>query len=126
MAVWEGSGNVIALDTVRAITREAGVFDAFDAEVSLAAGGDAVLDGHLERIRDAVLSLGRLDADGAALQARRLTEDLALALQASLLVRYAPSAVADAFVRSRLGPSRAWQYGNLSVSADLGGILERA
>ncbi|HWU48009.1 MAG TPA: acyl-CoA dehydrogenase family protein [Humibacter sp.] len=126
MAVWEGSGNVIALDTVRAITREAGAFDAFDAEVSLAAGGDAVLDGHLERTRHAVLSLGRLDADAAALQARRLTEDLALALQASLLVRYAPSAVADAFIRSRLAPSRSWQYGNLSVSADLGGILERA
>jgi Acyl-CoA dehydrogenases len=126
MAVWEGSGNVIALDTVRAISGDPGVFDAFDAEVSLAAGADAVLDAHLRRLRGSVAALRAMDADGSALVARRLSEDLALALQASLLVRHAPAAVADGFVRSRLGAERGSQYGALPVGVDLGGILARA
>jgi len=126
MAVWEGSGNVIALDTLRALARDRQVFEAFDAEVSRAEGADAVLDAHLGRLRQRIRLLGTRGADDAAASARRLTEDLALALQASLLVRHAPAAVADAFVHSRLGPERAWQYGTLAASADLDAILARA
>lgn len=95
MAVWEGSGNVIALDVLRTLIREADAFAAFDAEVSLARGADRRLDAHLDRTR-------RLAVEAAPAEARRLVAALALALQGSLLVRTAPAAVADGFIASRL------------------------
>ncbi|MDQ1550646.1 MAG: putative acyl-CoA dehydrogenase [Actinomycetota bacterium] len=126
MAVWEGSGNVIALDVLRALRREPESFDAFDAEVGLAAGASAIFDDHLEATRRLVRSVTASEIDAASRQARRLVAELALSLQASLLLRHAPSAVSDAFVGSRLGPDRAHLYGELSESADLAGIIARA
>ncbi|RZL80524.1 MAG: DNA alkylation response protein [Rhodococcus sp. (in: high G+C Gram-positive bacteria)] len=126
MAVWEGSGNVIALDVLRAMTREPDSVAAFDAEVNLARGSNAVLDGHLDRIRSRLGDLAGLDPAAAQLRARTVVESMALALQASLLVRFSPSAVADAFVDARLGPDRTHEYGTLSPAADLGSILSRA
>ncbi len=126
MAVWEGSGNVIALDVLRALTREPESFDAFDAEVGLAAGASSLFDEHLAATRGLVRSVTASETDPASRQARRLVAELALSLQASLLLRHAPSAVSDAFVASRLGPDRAHLYGELSESADLGGIIARA
>ena len=126
MAVWEGSGNVIALDVLRALSREPGSFDAFDAEVGLAAGASTTFDAHLASTRRLVREVTAADTDAASRQARRLVAELALSLQASLLIRNAPSAVSDAFVASRLGADRAHLYGELSGDADLAGILARA
>ncbi|AHK35032.1 acyl-CoA dehydrogenase [Rhodococcus opacus PD630] len=126
MAVWEGSGNVIALDVLRAMTREPDSVAAFDAEVNLARGSNAVLDEHLDRVRRQLGELAGLAPAAAQLRARTVVESMALALQASLLTRFSPAAVADAFVDARLGPDRTHEYGTLSPSADLGSILSRA
>jgi putative acyl-CoA dehydrogenase len=126
MAVWEGSGNVIALDVLRALTREPDALEAFDAEVSLAAGADPVLDAHIAATRRLVGEVAGQDVETAALGARRLVASMALALQASLLMRTAPDAVAGAFIRSRLGADRGHLYGELPVGTDLSAILARA
>jgi putative acyl-CoA dehydrogenase len=126
MAVWEGSGNVIALDVLRALAREPESFDAFDAELGLAAGASAVFDEHLAATRRLVRSVTASETDAASRQARRLVAELALSLQASLLLRTAPSAISDAFIDSRLGSDRAHLYGELSDSADLAAIIARA
>ena len=126
MAVWEGSGNVIALDVLRAMTREPDSVAAFDAEVNLARGSSVVLDEHLDRVRRQLGELAGLDPAAAQLRARTVVESMALALQASLLTRFSPTAVADAFVDARLGPDRTHEYGTLSPAADLGSILDRA
>jgi putative acyl-CoA dehydrogenase len=125
MAVWEGSGNVIALDVLRAIARDRSSADAFEAEVGLAAGADRTFDAHWARTRTLLDTVTGSDPAAAAAQARALTENLALALQASLLLRHSPSPVADAFVAARLGPDRGGQYGALPAGLDLAAILDR-
>ncbi len=125
MAVWEGSGNVIALDVLRALHREPESLDAFVAETALARGGHPVLDVHLDRVSaDARMILAGDPAD-AERRARRLVEAMSLALQASLLVRFTPTEVSDAFVTSRLGPDRGHEYGTVSAGTDVGEILGR-
>ena len=120
--VWEGSGNVAALDVLRAMVREPEGLPAFLEECELAAGANAALDAHLAGLRP---GLGAVDADTVEWRARRIVEDLAVALQASLLVRHAPPAVADAFCASRLGDGgRA--FGTLPAGADVGAIAARA
>jgi putative acyl-CoA dehydrogenase len=125
MAIWEGSGNVIALDVLRAISREPDAVQAFDAEVSLATGAHPLLDAHVQATRRLLSEVSGTDASTAALQARRLVEMLALSLQASLLVRHSPTAVSDAFIAARLGEFRGSMYGVLSAGADTRVILER-
>ncbi|MEE4023611.1 acyl-CoA dehydrogenase family protein [Gordonia sp. PKS22-38] len=125
MAVWEGSGNVIALDVLRAMTREPESIAAFDAEISQALGANRTLDLHLERLRDQLGELARMDAGSAQRRARGVVESMALALEASLLVRFSPSVVSDAFIAARLGDDRAFEYGALPDGADLASILER-
>jgi putative acyl-CoA dehydrogenase len=120
--VWEGSGNVVALDVLRALARDPDGSSAFLAECELAAGADPRFDAHLATTRAALSRLGEGDPQWAA---RRVVEDLAVAFQASLLLRHAPSAVADAFCAGRLGEGgRA--YGTLPPSVDAAPILERA
>jgi putative acyl-CoA dehydrogenase len=119
LAIWEGSGNVNALDVLRALGREPGTAEALFAELALAQGADARLDAAVARLKD---RLAETDQTGA----RRLVELMALALQASLLVRHAPPAVADAFCASRLGGDWGHAFGTLSGAADLDAILERA
>jgi putative acyl-CoA dehydrogenase len=126
MAVWEGSGNVIALDVLRALAREPDSLAAFDTEVSLARGASPVFDDHLRATRALARSIAADEPDAAARSARRLVADLALSLQASLLIRHAPAAVSDAFVASRLAPDRGHLYGELPATSDLAGILARA
>jgi len=126
MAIWEGSGNVIALDVLRAMAREPESFEAFDAEVSLASGASEGFDAHLDATRRLAREVAASEPDAASRQARRLVAELALALQASLLIRTAPTAVSDAFVASRLGPDRAHLYGELPTSSDLAAIVARA
>jgi putative acyl-CoA dehydrogenase len=113
--IWEGSGNVIALDVLRALGREPDGLAAFLAECERARGGNAALDAHLEALPRA------LDPWSA----RRAVEELALAFQASLLVRHAPAVVADAFCAARLGGGgRA--FGTLPAGIDGAAIVDRA
>jgi putative acyl-CoA dehydrogenase len=133
-SIWEGSGNVAALDVLRAIVKEPEGLPAFLAECELAAGAEPRLDTHLARVR-ARVSATFAGSDGASAEARlyasqfgarRLVEDLAVALQASLLVRHAPSAVADAFCAGRLEGDRGRVYGTLPAGIDATAIIERA
>ena len=119
-SIWEGSGNVMALDVLRAISRSPAVLDVFFDELALARGADARLDACCERLRAQL-------ADGQELEsrARRVVEQMALALQGSLLVRHAPAAVADAFCASRLAGDGGLAYGTLPAGVDTAAILER-
>ncbi|WP_137726091.1 acyl-CoA dehydrogenase family protein [Prescottella subtropica] len=125
MAVWEGSGNVIALDVLRAMTREPESVAAFDAELSLARGASALFDAHHDRMRSLLGELAGLDAAAAQSRARRVAAAMALALQGSLLLRTAPTPVAEAFLAARLGPDRDLEYGSLPAGTDLAAILKR-
>jgi putative acyl-CoA dehydrogenase len=120
-SVWEGSGNVIALDVLRVLAREPQSVDAFVREIGEAAGADARLDRAAATLRQEIAAAG---ADQAG--ARRLIERLALVLQASLLVRFAPPAVADAFCASRLGGDWGRTFGTLPGATDTSAILARA
>ena len=118
--IWEGSGNVTALDVVRVLAREPDSLAAYEAEVAPAAGAD-------RRLNEAWTQVRRELADGTEpeLRARRLVERMALVLQGSLLVRYAPAAVADAFCASRLAGDRGLAFGTLPTGLDLAAILDR-
>jgi putative acyl-CoA dehydrogenase len=122
-AIWEGSGNVICLDVLRAIEREPECVPALLDEIKLARGADPRLDTWTARL-EAELA----DPVDAELRARRTVERIALALQASLLVRYAPPFVADAFCAARLGGSEGiagLQFGALPGGLELGKVVER-
>ncbi len=131
-SVWEGSGNVAALDVLRAISKEPQTLASFLAECDLAAGADIHLDAHLARVRFDTEAVAGAKGSGAGAQAdlefgaRRLVEDLALALQGSLLVRYAPPAVADAFCAARLDGGGGRAYGTLPLGVDAEVIINRA
>jgi putative acyl-CoA dehydrogenase len=118
--IWEGSGNVMSLDVLRAMSRDPDGLPAFLAECELARGADVRLDAHLDALP------ARLGAAEAEWLARRTVEDLAVAFQASLLVRHAPPAVADAFCAGRLGDARGRVFGTLPAGVDGARIVERA
>jgi putative acyl-CoA dehydrogenase len=121
-SIWEGSGNVAALDVLRATVREPEGLPAFLAECELARGGNRLLDAHLDRLG---LAAAAAPAGDPQFGARRMVEELAVALQASLLVRHAPPAVADAFCTGRLGEGGR-VYGTLPPGVDAGAIVDRA
>jgi putative acyl-CoA dehydrogenase len=132
-SIWEGSGNVAALDVLRALVKEPDGLPAFLAECERASGGDRHLDAHLEAVRAQAAAVLGSDEQSAEqrlyesqFQARRLVEDLAVALQASLLVRHAPPSVADAFCAARLGGQGGRTYGTLPVGVDAAAIIDRA
>jgi putative acyl-CoA dehydrogenase len=120
--IWEGSGNVMALDVLRAMARDPDGVAAFLAECEQARGADRRLDAHLDGLP------GRLSdvAGGDQWLARRVVEALAIAFQASLLVRHAPSAVADGFCAGRLGDGQARSFGALPAGVHGRAILERS
>ena len=118
-SIWEGSGNVAALDAVRALTREPQAAEAFFAELDASAGADRRLDEAIARLRKDV-------ADPAEATARRLAESMAVALQGALLVRHGHPAVADAFAATRLAGDRGRAYGTLPSGAPAADILARA
>ncbi|MDO3705138.1 acyl-CoA dehydrogenase family protein [Micromonospora sp. C28SCA-DRY-2] len=120
-SIWEGSGNVAALDVLRALGREPQVMAAFQAEVSAAAGADARLDAAVRQVRADLSDTGDLE-----LRARRVVERLALVLQGSLLVRHGHPAVADAFCASRLGGDHGQAFGTLPSGVDFAAIIARA
>ncbi|MFC8132228.1 acyl-CoA dehydrogenase family protein [Streptomyces sp. NPDC057302] len=120
-SIWEGSGNVQALDVLRALQREPLALNAFLQEVGLARGADHRLDGAIKGLLTELA-----DLDGIEARARRVVERMALVLQGSLLVRYAPSEVADAFCASRLGGDWGSAFGTLPHTLDLATVVERA
>jgi putative acyl-CoA dehydrogenase len=123
-SIWEGSGNIMALDVLRALAKEPQSFDAFMGEVEEAGGRDERLDAGAKELRDEVVrSAG--DAVGAPYIARRLVERMALLLQASLVLRHAPPFVAEAFLASRLGGEMGRTFGTLPPGADCESIIER-
>jgi putative acyl-CoA dehydrogenase len=119
-SIWEGSGNVICLDVLRALARTPQALDAFLAEVGEAAGADKRLD-HFVMDLHAELT----DPADLELRGRRLVEAMALALQGSLLVRFGDPAVADAFCASRLGGEGGRAFGTLPQGTDFQAIVER-
>jgi len=123
-SIWEGSGNVMALDVLRAGGRDPQTVAAFLAECRLAAGAHRLLDDHLKRLEGELQGLP--SPETAQLEARRLAEGLALALQASLLWRFSTPAVAEAFTVSRLAAGAPAVYGTLPAAVVRREILERA
>ncbi|MFF7199625.1 acyl-CoA dehydrogenase family protein [Streptomyces sp. NPDC008141] len=120
-SIWEGSGNVQALDLLRALQREPQALNAFLQEVGRARGADHRLDA---AIKDLLTELA--DLDGIEARGRRLAERIALVLQGSLLVRWAPPEVSDAFCASRLGGDWGTAFGTLPHTLDLASVVERA
>ncbi|WP_406045160.1 isovaleryl-CoA dehydrogenase [Micromonospora sp. NBC_00898] len=120
-SIWEGSGNVAALDVLRALAKDPQVMEAFQAEVNAAAGADARLDAAVRQVQ-ADLS----DHGDPELRARRIVERLALVLQGSLLVRHGHPAIADAFCASRLGGDHGQAFGTLPTGVDFATIISRA
>jgi putative acyl-CoA dehydrogenase len=120
-SIWEGSGNVMSLDVLRALTRSPRALEVFFDEVRQAQGADKRLDARTQELQAQF-------ADPATLEtrARRVVESMALCLQGSLLVRNAPAAVADAFCASRLGGDGGLEYGTLPAGSDFEQIIARS
>ncbi|MBU1359220.1 MAG: isovaleryl-CoA dehydrogenase [Gammaproteobacteria bacterium] len=118
-SIWEGAGNIMALDLLRA-TRKGDVVAALAQELAPARGAHAALD----RLADALPQ--RIEAMAGEVEARRLAQDVALAVQAALLVQSAPPAVADAFCASRLAGDWGYAFGTLGPGTDFDSILSRA
>ncbi len=121
-SLWEGSANVICLDVLRALAKEPESLESVRAEIRLAYGADRRLDCYIDKFDEELIQ----PLDTLESQARRLTERLAVALQASLLVRHSIPAVAETFVGSRLGGDHAHVFGTLNASVNYKAILERA
>jgi putative acyl-CoA dehydrogenase len=119
-SIWEGSGNVMSLDVLRALTRSPRSLEVFLSEVEEGTGGDARLDARVQSLKQQFADPSTLET-----RARRVVESMALCLQGSLLVRHAPAAVADAFCASRLAGDGGLEYGTLPAGSDFEGIIER-
>ncbi|HLJ62706.1 MAG TPA: isovaleryl-CoA dehydrogenase [Stellaceae bacterium] len=119
-SIWEGSGNIMCLDFLRALTRTPDALDVIAAELALSRATAPRLDEEADTLM-AALASGPHESE-----ARYLAERLVLLVQASLLVRHAPSAVADAFCASRLGGAHGSVFGTLPRDTDTAPLLERA
>ncbi|MBL1271504.1 MAG: isovaleryl-CoA dehydrogenase [Oceanospirillales bacterium] len=120
-AIWEGSGNVQCLDTLRAIQKEPETLDAFFREAAEAKGADRRFDQFLAQLQNDFA-----DISDFQYRARNLVDRMALVLQASLLLRNSDKAVADAFCASRLQSNGGMNYGNLPSGIDAAAIIKRA
>jgi len=119
--IWEGSGNVICLDVLRAMQREPDCVAVFIGELEASRGADARLDRAIDALKDELA-----DIEDAESRARRTTEAMALALEGALMVRHAPPAMADAFCASRLSEDWHKTFGTLPTGLDMDTIIERA
>ena len=119
--IWEGTGNVICLDVLRSMTREPGCIAALFDELRLARGADRSYDAAVEALEHELAGLRRHEG-----QARRIVERLALLMSASLLLRHAAPAVADAFIATRLAGGWSGHFGALSTACDAAAIARRA
>ncbi len=120
-SIWEGSGNVICLDVLRAMHRDSKVLPAFLTEIERAMGRNLRLDAFILNLKSELKNLEHME-----IRARRVTEMIALAWQGSLLVQYSPPAISDAFCASRLGEHWSGAYGSLPSETDFETILDRA
>lgn len=120
-AIWEGSGNVQCLDTLRALEKSPESLEAYFTEVNLARGADRRFDSFVDRLQQDFRN-----TDDTQFRARNLVDRLALALQASLLLRHSTAAVADAFCASRLELQGSHNIGNLPSGCDATAIVRRA
>jgi putative acyl-CoA dehydrogenase len=120
-SIWEGSGNVQALDVLRTMRRDPAGLEAFLAEVATSAGADRRLDAAVTGLTSQLAGLD--DAEG---QARRIAGRMAAVLQGSLLVRHAPAAVADAFCATRLAGDWGHTFGTLPPGVDTAALVDRA
>ncbi len=121
-SLWEGSANVICLDVLRALAKGPESLESVRTEIRLAYGADRRLDCYIDKLEEELIQpLNTLES-----AARRLTGRLAIALQASLLVRHSIPAVADAFIESRMNGDCHHSFGTLNPSANFQAILERA
>jgi putative acyl-CoA dehydrogenase len=120
-SIWEGSGNVQCLDVLRAMVKSPESVEAFFAEVLEGAGGEPRLDAYVASLREEVPG----DVDTVQSRARRIVERMAIALQASLLVRFGDPAVADAFCASRLAGDWGNALGTLPSGVDFSSIIAR-
>jgi putative acyl-CoA dehydrogenase len=121
MGIWEGSGNVSALDTLRAMATRPECIEVLFDELAKTAGQDRRLDAHVEQLRP---QLG--DFDTIQYRARTIAEHICLALQGSLLVRHGHPAVAEAFLATRLDRQWGGAFGTMPTGLDVAPILERA
>lgn len=119
--VWEGSGNVICLDVLRAVGRTPESLEVFLKEIESAGGGDKRIEAGLAKLQRELA-----DASNIEVRARLLVESMAVLFESALLVQNAPNAVADAFVNSRLGRDGGLALGTLPVGTDFDSIIERA
>jgi putative acyl-CoA dehydrogenase len=119
-SIWEGSGNVQCLDVLRAMARNPQSVEAFVAEVAEGGAADPRLEAAAAALREELSDLESIEA-----RARRVVERMALALQASLLVRYGDQATADAFCASRLAGESGLAFGTLPAGVDFERIIER-
>ncbi|MGP4023361.1 acyl-CoA dehydrogenase family protein [Actinomadura sp. 3N407] len=120
-SIWEGSGNIAALDVLRAMAKEPQTVEAVFTEIDRAAGADARLDAAVREVKTSLGDLATIEV-----RARRVVERLALTLQGSLLVRYGHPAVADAFCATRLAGDWGSAFGTLPAGVDLAPIIDRA
>lgn len=120
-SIWEGSGNVQCLDVLRAIVKSPAAVEAFFAEVAEGAASEPRLEAFAAALREEISS----DVSTLESRGRRVVERMALALQASLLLRYGDEAVADAFTASRLAGDWGEAFGTLPAGVDFARIIER-
>jgi putative acyl-CoA dehydrogenase len=120
-SIWEGSGNVMCLDVLRAMGRSPESVEAFFGELDQARGGDRRYDAFVDAIRTELTNFDAIET-----RARRIVERMALAFQASVLIRHGDEAVKSAFCASRLGGDHGYAFGTLPVGVDVERIIERA
>ncbi|MDY6998803.1 MAG: acyl-CoA dehydrogenase family protein, partial [Actinomycetota bacterium] len=121
MGIWEGSGNVSALDTLRAMATRPECVEVLFDELAATGGQDPRLDAHIATLKSALEDLATIEY-----RARQVAEDISLALQGSLLVRHGHPAVTEAFLASRLGGAWGGAFGTLPTGLDLAPVIERA
>ncbi|MEW5888707.1 MAG: isovaleryl-CoA dehydrogenase [Pseudomonadota bacterium] len=120
-SIWEGSGNIMCLDVLRVLGRHPRVLELLAAEVAPARGRNAAFDRFV-----GALTAELMKPDGIEARARRITQNLALALQAALLIRHAPPYVAETFCATRLSQDWGYAFGTLPKNTDFDAILKRA
>ena len=120
-SIWEGSGNVMCLDVLRAMHREEAAVPAFLAELDKAKGAHRALDRAVEELKAELAETADQEA-----RARGIAERMAITLQAALLVQHAPAPVRDAFCSSRLAVRLGGAYGTLPAAMDFDALLQRA
>jgi putative acyl-CoA dehydrogenase len=119
-SIWEGSGNIMCLDVLRALAREPKTGEALAALLQRSRGGDPRFDAYVDQLLHELQELA-----GSEVHARRLTEHIALAVQAGILLEHGPSFVADAFLASRIDNAAPAAFGGLPAGTDLQGLIGR-